>query len=102
MVIACFLLAVIRKCLRCGAPYVAPACICLHPPLAAAAQTQSGEARRLWAGDALRCAQKGRGDFRFSPQAPLDSPSPLQTTRVATLDPWAVYATAHTTPGPGP
>ena len=28
------------------------------------------------------------GEFRFSPQAPLNSPSPLQTIRAAALNPW--------------
>ena len=40
----------------------------------------------LLQGDALRWGQRDWGEFRFSPQASLDSPSPLQTTRTVVLD----------------
>ena len=44
------------------------------------------ELNSLLKGNALRWGQRDWGEFRFSPQASLDSPSPLQTTRTAVLD----------------
>ena len=40
----------------------------------------------IFGGSALRWAQRDEGGFRFPPYIPLDSHTPLETTRTVVLD----------------